>query len=107
MWLTPHLLVAHGAKWEGLSDDLQQPLMAMQQEVCALCKAIAAKLDSGDSGLVFLVNNYDLVLTVFHERHLPRTATAGFEELLREQVQLFVESQLARHFPDLVTFVKA
>jgi len=91
----------------GLTDDLQQPLMAMQQEVCNLCKAIASKLDSVDSGLVFLVNNYDLVLTVFHERHLPRTATAGFEELLREQVQLFVENQLSRHFPDLVTFVKA
>merc|ERR1719215_520911 len=57
-------------------------------------------------GLVFLVNNYDLVLTVFHERHLPRTATTPFEELLKEQVQLFVENQLMRHFPDLVMFVK-
>ena len=34
------------------------------------------------------VNNYDLVLTVFHERHLPRAATSGFEGLLREQVML-------------------
>lgn len=90
----------------GLTEALQQPLTAMQQEVCTLCKAMSAKLDSQDSGLVFLVNNYDLVLTVFHERHLPRTATSRFEELLREQVQLFVESQLMRHFPDLVVFVK-
>lgn len=90
----------------GLPDTLQQPLNAMQQEVCALLSAMAQKLESPESGLVFLVNNYDLVLTVFHERHLPRSATAVFEDLLREQVQLFVENQLMRHYPDLVTFVK-
>jgi len=90
-----------------LTEALQQPLMSMQQEVVALCKAMASNLGSADAGLVFLVNNYDLVLTVFHERHIPRAATAGFEELLREQTQLFVESQLTRHFPELVQFVKA
>lgn len=89
-----------------LMEALQQPLMQMQQDVCTLCKALSSKLDSSEAGLVFLVNNYDLVLSIFHERHLPRTATAGFEQLLREQVQLFVENQLQRHFPDLVTFVK-
>uniref|UniRef100_A0A6T8UF18 Vps52 C-terminal domain-containing protein n=1 Tax=Pyrodinium bahamense TaxID=73915 RepID=A0A6T8UF18_9DINO len=90
----------------GLPDTLQQPLHAMQQEVCALLSTMATKLESPENGLVFLVNNYDLVLTVFHERHLPRSATAAFEDLLRGQVQKFVESQLMRHFPDLVTFVK-
>lgn len=91
----------------GLPDTLQQPLQAMQQEVCALLSTMATKLDSPENGLVFLVNNYDLVLTVFHERHLPRNATAAFEDLLRAQVQKFVENQLMRHFPDLVAFVKA
>jgi len=92
----------------GLPDTLQQPLRSMQQEVCALLTAMAAKLDGAENGhLVFLVNNYDLVLTVFVERHLPRTAIAGFEDLLREQVGLFVENQLMRHYPDLVQYVKA
>ena len=59
-----------------------------------------------ESGLVFLVNNCDLVLTVFHERHLPRAATVAFEDLLRHQVALFVENQLMRHYPDLVQFVQ-
>merc|ERR1711920_524509 len=90
----------------GLSDVLQQPLLGMQQEVCSLLSAMATKLDSPENGLVFLVNNYDLVLTVFHERHLPHNATAHFEDLLREQVQLFVEDQLMKHFPDLVKYVK-
>lgn len=90
-----------------LLDALQQPLNSMQQDMCTLCKALSSKLDSSEAGLVFLVNNYDLVLSIFHERHLPRTATGGFEQLLREQVQLFVENQLGRHFPDLVSFVKS
>jgi len=90
----------------GLPDTLQQPLAAMRQEFCTLLSAMANRLDGQDSGLVFLVNNYDLVLTVFHERHLSRNATSVFEDLLRDQVQKFVESQLMRHYPDLVTFVK-
>lgn len=89
-----------------LPDTLQQPLHAMQQEVCILLSTMASKLESSENSLVFLVNNYDLVLTVFHERHLPRAATAAFEDLLREQVALFVENQLMRHYPDLVKFVK-
>jgi len=68
---------------------------------------MSTKLDSPESGLVFLVNNYDLVLTVFHERHLPRKATVEFEDALRDQVALFVENQLMRHYPDLITFVKS
>merc|ERR1719401_2281091 len=76
------------------------------QEMSTLLSSMAPKLQEPESS-VFLVNNYDLVLTVFHERHLPRNATSGFEELLRDQVQLFVEAQLMRHFPDLVMFVKS
>jgi len=90
----------------GLPDNLQQPLSTMRQEFCTLLSAMANRLDGQDSGLVFLVNNYDLVLTVFHERHLSRSATSVFEDLHSDQVQKFVESQLMRHFPDLVMFVK-
>jgi len=90
----------------GLVDTLQQSLQLMQMEVCHLLESMATKLDGVDSGLIFLVNNYDLVLTIFHERHLQRNATTGFEDLLRDQSQKFVESQLMRHFPDLVSFVK-
>mmetsp|Transcript_87441 Transcript_87441/g.183000 ORF Transcript_87441/g.183000 Transcript_87441/m.183000 type:complete len:721 (-) Transcript_87441:102-2264(-) len=105
--LAASLYALSSAEAGNLADSLQQPLMQMQQEVCALCRAMAAKLENQEMGLVFLVNNYDLVLTVFHERHLPRAATTPFEDLLKEQVQLFIESQLTRHFPDLVAFVKA
>jgi len=93
----------------GSSDTLQPPLHAMQQEVCQLLTTMAQNSPglNQESSLVFLVNNYDLVLTVFHERHLPRSATVAFEDLLREQGALFVESQLMKHYPELVKFVKA
>lgn len=93
----------------GMPDDtLRQLLQAMQQEMSALLNAMSATFDgqNKEDGLVFLVNNYDLVLTIFHERQLPRDATAVFEDLLREQVTRFVENQLARNYPDLIQFVK-
>jgi hypothetical protein len=92
----------------GISDTLQGPLQAMQQEVCNLLTAMASS-SSGlnqESSRVFLINNYDLVLSIFHERHLPRNATISFEDLQREQGAQFVESQLMRHYPELVKFVK-
>jgi hypothetical protein len=91
------------------STTLQAPLSAMQQEICNLLTSMASSSPSlnQESSLVFLVNNIDLVLTVFHERHLRRSATAAFEDLLREQGALFVESQLQKHYPELVKFVKA
>eukprot|EP00929_Paragymnodinium_shiwhaense_P097629 TRINITY_DN59268_c0_g1_i2.p1 TRINITY_DN59268_c0_g1~~TRINITY_DN59268_c0_g1_i2.p1 ORF type:complete len:707 (-),score=206.27 TRINITY_DN59268_c0_g1_i2:44-2164(-) len=82
------------------------PLRTMQVEMKNLLQGLSTKFDAENSS-VFLVNNYDLVLTVFHERQLPREATGTFEELLRERVKLFVENQLGRHYPELVGFVKA
>jgi hypothetical protein len=91
----------------GSPDKLLQPLQAMQQEAVSLLTSMSSKLETGEMGLVFLVNNYDLVLTVFHERHLPRSATQAFDDLLEQQIALFIESQLMRHYPDLIAFVKA
>lgn len=91
-----------------MPDTLHQPLADMQREVSTLMKAMAAKVEGGsESGLVFLINNVDLILTVFHERSLPRSATAIFDEEIRTQSGLFVENQVTRHFPNLVSFVKA
>jgi len=92
--------------------EIEKPLQAMQVEARNLLEAMASKIEGPegskeDKGIVFLVNNYDLVLTIFHERQLQKKQKAGFEELLGEQVEKFVESQLERHFGDLVSFVTA
>jgi len=76
--------------------EIEKPLQSMQMEARNLLETMASKIEGPDA-FVFLVNNYDLVLTIFPK--------AGFEELWGEQVQKFVESQLKRHFPDLVSFV--
>jgi len=88
--------------------EIEKPLQAMQVEARNLLETMASKIEGPEvNALVFLVNNYDLVLTIFHERQLQRSARAVFEELLSEQIQRFVESQLKRHFPELVSFVTA
>lgn len=105
--LAGSLYALSSAESSSCSDTLQAPLNAMQQEIRTLLTAMSSSSNlNQESSLVFLINNYDLVLTVFHERHLPRNATVAWEDILREQVALFVESQLMKHYPELVTFVK-
>jgi len=88
--------------------EIEKPLQSMQVEARNLLETMASKIEGPETNaLVFLVNNYDLVLTIFHERQLQRSTKAGFEELLSEQSHKFVESQLKLHFPDLVSFVTA
>eukprot|EP00392_Amoebophrya_sp_AT5.2_P001298 g1300.t1 len=56
---------------------------------------------------IFLINNYDLILTVFYERQLgARFDPCQFEDLLRGEVAGFIELQFQTHYPEMVAFVK-
>jgi len=88
--------------------EVEKPLQSMQVEARNLLETIASKIEGPETNaFIFLVNNCDLVLAIFDERHLQQSAKACFDELWREQVQKFVESQLKLHFADLVSFVTA
>lgn len=54
---------------------------------------------------VFLVNNYDQILSVFQERHVNNEEVQKFEELLLQQRELFAEESLRGAFPKLIAFV--
>jgi hypothetical protein len=55
---------------------------------------------------IFLVNNYDLILSVFHDRRIVSEETIKFEKLLGEQREKFVEEELMTHFGKMITFVR-
>ena len=55
----------------------------------------------------FLINNFDLILTIFHERQLPKQETAPFEDALKQQVALLIEAQFASYYADMINFVRA
>ncbi|KAF1790886.1 Vps52 [Phytophthora cactorum] len=55
---------------------------------------------------VFLINNYDLVLTHFEERRVTSEETSKFEELLAAQREKFVEEELMTYYAKLIQFVR-
>ncbi|MCO5563351.1 hypothetical protein L7F22_016992 [Adiantum nelumboides] len=56
---------------------------------------------------VFLINNYDMVLSVFKEAGIEDGKTQQqFEELLKSSQTVFLEALLLEHFQQLIVFVK-
>ncbi|OEH78911.1 vps52 sac2 family protein [Cyclospora cayetanensis] len=55
---------------------------------------------------VFLLNNYDTLLSLMHSRRVLPDVCATLEHLLWEQVNAYVEAQLKEHFADLVSSVR-
>ncbi|KAG0589994.1 hypothetical protein M758_1G061400 [Ceratodon purpureus] len=56
---------------------------------------------------IFLINNYDLVLSVLKEAGTDGGKTQQqFEELLKSSTTVFVEEELREHFGALIAFVK-
>ncbi|KAH7436866.1 hypothetical protein KP509_05G039600 [Ceratopteris richardii] len=56
---------------------------------------------------IFLINNYDMVLSVFKEAGIEEGKTQQqFEELLKSSQTVFLEALLLEHFPKLIMFVK-
>jgi len=55
---------------------------------------------------VFLINNYDQIITVFGERKVEREEVNKFNDKLKQQRAVFVEEKLSASYGKLITFVK-
>ena len=62
-------------------------------------------LPSAKDRSVFLINNYDQILTVFQERRVVSDEAQRFEESLLRQRELFAEEEIRQSFPRLISFV--
>ncbi|KEP66415.1 UNVERIFIED_CONTAM: Vps52 / Sac2 family protein [Hammondia hammondi] len=54
---------------------------------------------------IFLINNYDLLLNIFHQRQVLPDACTAIEKQLYEQISFFADEQLQRHFGTLLAAV--
>uniref|UniRef100_A0A7S0WFJ8 Vacuolar protein sorting-associated protein 52 homolog n=1 Tax=Pyramimonas obovata TaxID=1411642 RepID=A0A7S0WFJ8_9CHLO len=89
-------------------------LERLRAAACELLLRVAHLFPANKQHTIFLVNNYDMVLTVLKEAGVgadgkpDRCNTSGvFEELLAAQKHAFVEAELAGHFGPFISFVKA
>lgn len=88
-------------------EPLKTRLPELQATVLEFLTNLAEELPDRRSQLVFLLNNYDTLLTLMHERRVLPDGCATLEQLLWEQVGAYVDEQLKEHFSDLVASVRA
>lgn len=91
----------------GGEDMLLNDVRALTREVLTLLQRLAERQRGPRERFVFLINNYDQVLNVFHERRVDAgPERAQFEDALAQQRELFVEEELKGGFGRLIAFVK-
>ncbi|KAM7319195.1 hypothetical protein ACRRTK_022307 [Alexandromys fortis] len=84
-----------------------QLLGQLQVEVENFVLRVAAEFSSRKEQLVFLINNYDMMLGVLMERAADDSKEVeSFQQLLNARTQEFIEELLSPPFGGLVAFVK-
>ncbi|XP_064650085.1 vacuolar protein sorting-associated protein 52 homolog isoform X2 [Lineus longissimus] len=93
---------------ETFPNDLINRLLAqLQTEVENFILRMAAEFPQRKEQLIFLINNYDMMLNVIMERTTDDSKESeSFKELLAARTQEFVEEILAPHFGGMIAFVK-
>ncbi|CAM9642682.1 unnamed protein product [Phaeothamnion confervicola] len=89
----------------GGEEMLLNDLATLRTEVVKLVQRLTDQLPTPKQRIVFLINNYDQVLSVFQERRIMSDETARFEELLSRQREVFVEAELQERYGRLIDFV--
>ncbi|KAG7400817.1 Histone acetyltransferase kat2b [Phytophthora boehmeriae] len=90
----------------GAGDMVLINLNIMRDEILSLLTRLAEQHSNAKDRCVFLINNYDLVLTHFEERRVMSEETSKFEELLAAQREKFVEEELMTYYAKLIQFVR-
>jgi vacuolar protein sorting-associated protein 52 len=91
----------------GGEDMLLNDVKTLTREVLTLLQRLAERQRGPRERYVFLINNYDQVLNVFHERRVDcGEERARFEDALAQQRELFVEEELKGAYGRLIAFVK-
>ncbi|XP_029591390.1 vacuolar protein sorting-associated protein 52 homolog isoform X1 [Salmo trutta] len=80
----------------------------LQVEVENFVLKMAAEFPSRRDQLIFLINNYDMMLNVLKERAADDSKEVeGFQQLLQARSQEFIEEILSSPFGGMIAFVKA
>ncbi|XP_050670065.1 vacuolar protein sorting-associated protein 52 homolog [Leptidea sinapis] len=89
------------------SQELSNLLLVLQDEVHCFLLKMAAEFPQRIQQLIFLINNYDMVLSILMERTRDNTKEAeSFREQLQARSAEYVEEILSPHFGALMQFVK-
>ncbi|XP_071821891.1 vacuolar protein sorting-associated protein 52 homolog [Apostichopus japonicus] len=114
--ISPHYITRRYAEFSGAlvsinesfpDERLDRLLSKLQSEVENFILRMAAEFPARKEQLIFLINNYDMMLGVISERASEESREAGsFRSLLGARTQEYIEEVLSPYFGSLMTFVK-
>eukprot|EP00041_Stephanoeca_diplocostata_P036773 m.1355056 g.1355056 ORF g.1355056 m.1355056 type:complete len:700 (-) comp24932_c0_seq37:2552-4651(-) len=112
----PHYIVRRYAEYSGALlllnegvafEDVTNGLSSLRQEVANFILRMAAEFARRREQLIFLINNYDMMLSVYSERTTAKSEeVAQFDALLQKSIQEFAQEELAAPFGGLINFVR-
>lgn len=85
---------------------LVSDLAVLLDETVLLLERLAEEHSTNKKKNVFLINNYDQILCIFHERRVAGKEVNRFAELLMQQRERFVEEELLQYFSKMIAFVQ-
>ncbi|CAG8622941.1 11481_t:CDS:10 [Paraglomus brasilianum] len=113
----PHYVTRRYAEFAAsilrLNEDANDPiltnsLLRVRTEVELLLNKMSTEFSDHKSRYIFLINNYDLVVTILNETggKSVEAEISHFQQLLNSKISGFVEEELEPHFGILISFVK-
>jgi len=88
-------------------EQMHRLLAYLQEEVEALILRLASSFSTRKEQLLFLINNYDVIMSIIIERTRDDTKESdAFREQLRARSEEFVEQILQTHFGYLISWTK-
>jgi len=87
-------------------EQMNRLLAILQEEIEGLILRLAAGFNNRKDQLLFLINNYDVIMTIINERTKDETKECeGFREQLRARSEELAEQILHAHFGYLTTWI--
>ncbi|CAG8555092.1 11996_t:CDS:2, partial [Racocetra fulgida] len=93
-----------------LNEDYNDPILSnnllrLRNELEQFLEKMSKTFDEYKSSLIFLINNYDLIITILGVSAVEAEVN-HFRELLNGQISGFVEEELQPYFGSLISFIK-
>jgi hypothetical protein len=85
---------------------LLSDLRILQDETILLLQRFSESHSTNKKKIIFLINNLDQIISIFHERQVSGEELNHFTELLMEQREFFVEEELLQKFSKMIAFVQ-
>jgi len=90
-----------------LDDFLIMSLSRMRRLIEGLLSQVGSLYKEPLKSQVFLINNYDIILSIYDEQNIECLDRIEMDQLLQNQIKILVEEELVIWYKNMINFVKS